>query len=102
MPPLAVNRRRFLSCSAVAGLALSQGNLAEAAALEAEGVPVRFGMIGIGNRGTALLRALLELPGTQIVSVCDADPKHRQRGQGIIEKARGVRPEACDEPRQIA
>ena len=53
-PPISVNRRRFLGCSAAASLALTQGNLAEAAALEAEGRPVRLGVIGVGNRGTAL------------------------------------------------
>ena len=31
MPPIRLNRRRFLGCSAAASLALSQGNLAEAA-----------------------------------------------------------------------
>ena len=30
MPPIALNRRRFLGCSAAASLALSQGTLAEA------------------------------------------------------------------------
>ncbi len=62
---------------------------------------MRLGVIGIGNRGTALLRALLELPGTPIVAVCDAEPKHRQRGQGIVEKARGQRPDAYDDPRRV-
>jgi myo-inositol 2-dehydrogenase/D-chiro-inositol 1-dehydrogenase len=101
MPPITVNRRRFLGCSAAASLALSQGNLAEAAGIDAEARPVRFGVIGVGNRGTALLRALLELPGTPIVAVCDPEPKHRQRGQGIIEKARGQRPDAYDDPRRV-
>jgi myo-inositol 2-dehydrogenase / D-chiro-inositol 1-dehydrogenase len=101
MPPITVNRRRFLGCSAAASLALSQGNLAEAAGIDAEARPVRLGVIGVGNRGTALLRALLELPGTPIVAVCDPEPKHRQRGQGIIEKARGQRPDAYDDPRRV-
>jgi len=101
MPPVRVNRRRFLGCSAAASLAISQGNLAGAAGIEAQGAPVRLGVIGIGNRGTALLRALLELPGTPIVAVCDAEPKHRQRGQGIVEKARNHRPEAVDDYRRI-
>jgi predicted dehydrogenase len=92
-----VNRRRFLGCSAAASLALSQGSLAEAAAIEGFASPVRLGLIGIGNRGTALLRALLELSVAHIVAVCDADPKHRQRGQGIVEKARNHRPEAYDD-----
>ena len=100
-PPIALNRRRFLGCSAAASLALSQGNLTEAAAVEAESRPVRMGVIGVGNRGTALLRALLELPGTPIVAVCDFDPRHRQRGQGIVDKARGLKPEAYEDPRRV-
>jgi myo-inositol 2-dehydrogenase/D-chiro-inositol 1-dehydrogenase len=100
-PPIAVNRRRFLSCSAAASLALSQGNLADAAAVEAEAKPVRIGLIGVGNRGTALLRALLELPATPIVAVCDFDPRSRQRGQGIVEKARGMKPDAYEDPRRV-
>ncbi len=100
-PPIALNRRRFLGCSAAASLALSQGNLAEAAAVEAEARPVRLGVIGIGNRGTALLRALLELPGTPVVAVCDFDPRHRQRGQGIVDKARGTKPEAYEDPLRV-
>jgi myo-inositol 2-dehydrogenase / D-chiro-inositol 1-dehydrogenase len=100
-PPITLNRRRFLGCSAAASVALSQGNLAEAAAIEDEARPVRLGLIGVGNRGTALLRSLLELPGTPIVAVCDFDPKHRQRGQGIVEKSRGVKPDAHDDPRRV-
>ena len=69
--------------------------------IDAEASPVRMGVIGVGNRGTALLRALLELPGTPIVAVCDFEPKHRQRGQGIVEKARGQRPDAYDDPRRV-
>jgi myo-inositol 2-dehydrogenase/D-chiro-inositol 1-dehydrogenase len=101
MPPITLNRRRFLGCSAAASLALSQGNLAEAAGIDADASPVRLGVIGVGNRGTALLRTVLELPGTPIVAVCDLEPKHRQRGQGIVEKARGHRPDAFDDPRRV-
>jgi predicted dehydrogenase len=100
-PPITLNRRRFLGCSAAASLALTQGNLAEAAAAEAVATPVRLGVIGVGNRGTALIRGLLELPATTIVAVCDALAKHRQRGQGIVEKARGLKPEAYDDPRRL-
>lgn len=101
MPPIQVNRRRFLGCSAAAGLAFSQGNLPEAAGGEGAAVPIRLGVIGIGNRGTALLRNLLDLPGAPLVAVCDPDPKHRLRGQGIVEKASGHRPEAHDDPRRL-
>ena len=101
MPPIALNRRRFLGCSAAASLALSQGTLAEADPAAAEATPVRLGLIGIGNRGTALFRALLELPAAQVVAVCDPEPKHRLRGQGIVEKAQGHRPEAFEDPRRL-
>jgi predicted dehydrogenase len=101
MPPIALNRRRFLGCSAAASLALSQGRVAEAAAGGEGLAPVRLGVIGVGTRGTTLLRTLLELPGAQIVAVSDPEAKHRLRGQGIVEKASGARPEACESTEQL-
>jgi predicted dehydrogenase len=101
MPPIALNRRRFLGCSAAASLALSQGCVAEAAAAGEGSDPVRVGVIGIGTRGTTLLRTLLELPGVQVVAVCDPEQKHRLRGQGIVVKAGGERPEAFEQPEQL-
>jgi myo-inositol 2-dehydrogenase / D-chiro-inositol 1-dehydrogenase len=101
MPPIALNRRRFLGCSAAASLALSQGTLAETVPAAGEATPVRLGLIGVGNRGTALLRALLDLPAAELVAVCDPEPKHRLRGQGIAEKVQGRRPEAVEDPRRL-
>jgi myo-inositol 2-dehydrogenase / D-chiro-inositol 1-dehydrogenase len=98
MPPIRLNRRRFLGCSAAAGLALSQGRIGEGAV---EGRPVRVGVIGLGTRGTSLLRTLLELPGAPVVVVCDAEAKHRLRGQGIVEKATGGRPEGVERVGQV-
>ena len=100
MPPITLNRRRFLGCSA-ASLALSPGALAHPTAADGSEHPVRVGLIGVGNRGTNLLRALLELPGTVVPVVCDPEPRHRARGQGIVEKARGQRPEAVEDPRRL-
>src|SRR4051812_48908929 len=98
MPPITLNRRRFLGCSAAAGLALSQGRVSEGAA---DVTPVRLGVIGLGTRGTTLLRSLLELPAAQIVAVCDAEPKHRHRALGIVEKATGARPEGHEHAAQL-
>ena len=91
MPPIRVNRRHFLGCSAAAGWALSQGRDVEGASAS---IPVRLGLIGLGNRGTVLLRTALELPGAEVVALADPEERHRRRGQGIAEKARGRRPEA--------
>jgi myo-inositol 2-dehydrogenase/D-chiro-inositol 1-dehydrogenase len=91
MPPSCLNRRSFLGCSAAAGLAMAQGQVAEALGAEQ---PVRLGLIGLGNRGTSLLRGFLSLPGVQVVAVCDPEPRHRTRAQGIAEKASQYRPDA--------
>ena len=92
MPPIQINRRRFLGASAAAGWALSQG-VAEAAASFRE---IRVGVVGLGNRGTTLLRSLLEIGGVRVVALADGEPRHRDRAAGIVEKATGQRPETCE------
>jgi predicted dehydrogenase len=57
---------------------------------------VRLGIIGLGNRGTTLLRTALDLPGVEVTALCDTEPKHVLRGLGIAEKARGTRPEGVE------
>ncbi len=99
MGPIRLNRRRFLGCSAAAGWALSQGGMPVEGALA--GRPVRLGLVGLGNRGTSLLRTALDLPGASVVAVCDAEPKHRVRAQGIAEKASGQRPDALERLDQL-
>ena len=104
MPPIALNRRRFLSCSAAAGLALSHGRISEGAgagASEVNPVPVRLGLVGLGTRGTSLLRTLLELPQAEIVALADNEPKHLLRGRGIVERAKGARPEGYEHVAQL-
>ena len=97
MPPIQINRRRFLGASAAAGWALSHG--------VGEGKPlgdvVRVGVVGLGNRGTTLLRTLLELDGVRVVAVADGEPRHRDRGAGIVEKATGQRPDAVEAARGV-
>jgi myo-inositol 2-dehydrogenase/D-chiro-inositol 1-dehydrogenase len=92
MPPITLNRRRFLGCSAAAGLALSHSRLGEGAS-EGATPPIRIGLVGLGNRGTSLLRTLLELPAAQVVALGDGEAKHLVRAQGIVERAKGFRPE---------
>lgn len=94
MPPIRLNRRRFLGCSAAAGWALSQGRVEGGSS---DG-PVRVAVVGLGTRGTALLRTLLEDDAAQVVAVCDSEPKHLLRASGIVEKAKGAaaRPDASD------
>ncbi|WP_435011050.1 Gfo/Idh/MocA family protein [Tundrisphaera lichenicola] len=97
MPPIRLNRRRFLGCSAAAGWALSQGRVDGSTSNS----PVRVGMIGLGTRGTTLLRTMLELEGAQVVALCDAEERHLTRASGIVEKAKGTRPDSNDQIGQI-
>ncbi len=93
MPPIRLNRRRFLGASAAAGWALSQG-LAEGSAAKG---PTRLAVVGLGTRGTALLRSALEFEDVQVVALCDLEARHGARASGITEKARGIRPEVVSD-----
>ena len=82
----ALDRRRFLSLAAAAA----------AAAGEAWGQSektVRVGFVGVGNRGTYLLRSILDLPGVEVSAICDINEANLQRGQAVVEKAGRKRPE---------
>ncbi len=35
---------------------------------------MRVGFIGVGNRGSTLLRNMLTVPGIKVVAICDLDP----------------------------
>lgn len=50
-------------------------------------------MVGVGSRGTTLLRYLLDLPGVEFPALCDINEANLARAQGIVEKARGRRAE---------
>src|SRR5438876_12020193 len=73
-----INRRQFTQRSALGsaamGMALGEGH-GEAPEVPAH-VPasdkVTDGMIGVGARAQELMQAIMTLPGTEIVAVCDA------------------------------
>ncbi len=86
-----ISRRNFMQTSAAAGAAMALG----AAAQDTEPLErVRVGIVGVGNRGTALLRALLQLPYVDVNAVCDLLEDRTARAQDAVEKARGARPAA--------
>lgn len=73
---MSIDRRYFLKLAA-----------AGAASLAAAENTVRIGMVGVGGRGTGLLRNLLDLPGVEIPAICDINEDNLRRAQGIVEKA---------------
>ena len=47
---------------------------------------VRFGLIGVGQRGSTLLRLLLQIPGARVNAVCDVDDDALAGAQTILKE----------------
>ena len=74
-----MNRRLFTQLLA-AGVAGASG-------------PVRIGFVGVGGRGTGLLRTLLDIPGVTVPALCDINEANLARAQDIVGKTGSKRPE---------
>jgi predicted dehydrogenase len=88
------SRRDFLKTPVVA---------AGSAALLAAQSPndaVRVAVIGVGNRGSHLLRTILKVPGVKIVALCDIDPDNLNKAVETA-KAAGHTPDAFAEYRKL-
>ena len=83
------SRRAFLAATSLAGASM----IAEAYPADPPKHPARIGVVGVGARGTDLLRVLLNRPDTVVPAVCDIAPAHLDRARRMVEKARGKRPE---------
>jgi predicted dehydrogenase len=57
---------------------------------------LRCGFIGVGGRGTALLRNTLELPGVEVTAICDIDSGNLNRAVELVQKTRGAAPATFD------
>lgn len=92
------NRRSFVKTGAAAGAAWALGETCFAAdAAEAKPRPieqVRIGLVGIGNRGSWLLRLLLDLEGVAIKAVCDIIPERVAKAQETVAAAKQPKPNA--------
>src|SRR5215813_7428579 len=64
-----------------------------AAQTSAQPKPIRVGFIGVGGRGTELLRNLLAHPGVAVPVLCDINPVNLKRAQDLVAKKRGSSPE---------
>ena len=72
----AIDRRTFITGAA---------SLAQIASGQDERM-IRIGVVGVGNRGTSLLRTLLALPGVDVPAICDINEANLARAQGLVEK----------------
>lgn len=81
------SRRSFL----LTGAAASAG-------LQAQQQEIRVAHIGIGNRGTSLLKQVLEQRNVRVQAVCDIDARKRDEAQSL---ARRDNPKSYSEWRQV-
>ena len=50
------------------------------------------GLIGVGNRGSVLLKNLLQIPGVEVRAICDIDPERLENAAKVVEEAGRRRP----------
>ncbi len=83
------NRREFLKHTGAvgAGLALAGVHGAVEAANEATRGPLKIGFVGIGGRGSNLLKILLDLEGIEISALCDIREDRVTRAQRWVVEA---------------
>lgn len=80
-----ITRRQLLGAAAATAAA---GNLAKG-----ETKTVRVGFIGVGSRGTSLVRGLLAHDGVEVRAICDINEQNLERARDMVEKAGHKRPE---------
>ena len=86
-----INRRDFIKTTSGAGLYLASGLAGVGAACTSQR-PVRIGFVGVGGRGTSMLKVALSMEGVEIAAVCDIIPEKVERAQRLVEQAGQPKP----------
>ena len=98
--PKNVKRRFFMQAAAAAGV-VSSSSIHATAVTPSKNVlglvapkldTVRFGLIGVGQRGSFLCKSLTSIAGAKIVAICDPDEKVLERAVGYVVKAGQAKP----------
>lgn len=79
-----VSRRSFLKTGSLATASLSLMRPTAFSKDENDKI-VRIGIIGVGNRGSRLLKTLLDLKGVEIASLCDIDQSKAANAARLCE-----------------
>jgi predicted dehydrogenase len=88
IPP---TRRDVLRYTATGAAAIALAPFVSAQ--EASSKKISMGFIGVGARGTVLLRGVLAYKDVDVPAICDIDQENLTRALDIVEKARGKRPQ---------
>jgi predicted dehydrogenase len=100
-----VNRRQFLSTTATTAAtaaATIAATVATTGALaSAQDKPIRLAVIGVGGRGTALMKQFAKVPGAEIGAVVDPDGNRTEQAASWIVQNIGNRPKAESDMRRV-
>ena len=88
-----VSRREFMEKGALSAAGLLLTSLSGEGGEMPLDRDIRIGVVGVGGRGTHLLRLLLGMPGVSVPAVCDIQEPHRRRAQDLVEEQGQPRPE---------
>ncbi len=85
-----IHRRDVLRAGVAAGLT---AGMAPAVIAKPTPKPIRLGVVGVGGRGTHLLRLALNAE-VEVPALCDIKEPNLNRAIDLVERARGHKPEA--------
>jgi predicted dehydrogenase len=83
------NRRDFIATTTIAATGLSLGlNTLSASSIRTPGASdkIRVGFIGVGNRGTQLLRLFMTQPDCEVAAMCDLYEPYLMRDYSKVDK----------------
>jgi len=83
------SRRDFIKRSTIAatGLSLGLGKLsAKGVSIRGAGERIRMGFIGVGNRGSQLLKLFMAQPDSEVVALCDVYEPYLLRDYSRVDK----------------
>jgi len=95
---MTLNRRQFLGAS---GAVVAGHLLASKLPADSPNDTVGVGFVGVGNRGTALLRNLLPIKNVEVRALCDIKPEHLERAQKLVTGAGQKKPEGTDQWKKL-
>lgn len=81
------NRRDFLKVSALSGVAAGHLAAQGAAQTASNEKNLRFGFVGVGDRGSYHLDVALGMEGVEVPALCDIDDKYLYRARRWVEES---------------
>ncbi|MGD8867307.1 MAG: Gfo/Idh/MocA family oxidoreductase [Gemmatimonadales bacterium] len=94
---MSIGRRDLLKAGAGAAVGMSLWPQLLNAEPSPPDAKVRLGFIGVGGRGSWLLRLALQRDDTEIKAVCDVKPERVERARQMVKESRGDTPRGFDD-----